>query len=126
MVGVSVGGIILGPRPAPTPRVVAVLLPPGAGTGGFLVRELGPAVRLDPVRPMTVPPGRDFELWTLAAGATAPRSLGVLPSGGEALPPGTLPDGDVQLLVSLEPAGGSPSGAPTGPVVLAAELHGTR
>ncbi|ULQ47910.1 anti-sigma factor [Flagellatimonas centrodinii] len=58
------------------------------------------------------------ELWWIGADGT-PRSLGVLPSGGElqrvveALPPAPSP----VLAVSLEPLGGSPTGQPTGPVV---------
>ena len=113
-------------RPGGGPTQVAVLLPPGTGSGGFLVRQVGGGFQIEPVRPPAVPSGRNLQLWSLPAGATAPRSLGVLPGGGETLPPGAVPDGDVQLLVSLEPAGGSPSGAPTGPVVLATELRGRR
>lgn len=106
-------------RPSPQPTA-AVLLPPG--TGGFLVQPVGASVRFDPVHPPPVPPGRDLELWSLPAGAAAPRSLGVLPATGTTLPSTALPAGAAQLLVSLEPAGGSPTGAPTGPVLLATQL----
>lgn len=59
--------------------------------------------------------GRDFELWIIRGNA-APVSLGVLPADGERL---TLPaeaEGAV-LAVSLEPKGGSTTGAPTGPIL---------
>lgn len=66
------------------------------------------------------PEGQTHELWVIAPGA-APVSLGLL--GADPLdveyprpPAGWL------LAVSVEPAGGSPTGAPTGPVILTAEL----
>jgi anti-sigma-K factor RskA len=71
--------------------------------------------------------GRDFELWMIE-GANAPVSMGVIPAGESVhLPvaPATkakLEQGAV-LAVSLEPAGGSPTGQPTGPVVAAGDLR---
>ena len=62
------------------------------------------------------------ELWLLPAGGLPPVSLGVLDATGSqrrvftAPAQGELQAGDM-LAVSLEPAGGSPSGQPTGPVV---------
>jgi anti-sigma-K factor RskA len=68
-----------------------------------------------------VPADRSLELWMLPQGA-APRSLGVVPSTGVGrvtLP--ALPDvalaGVPALAVSLEQQGGSPTGAPQGPVL---------
>ena len=72
--------------------------------------------------------GRDYELWLLPPGGAAPRSMGLLPTGGarrEAQLPAALTSllGTAQgLAVSLEPAGGSPTGAPTGPVVYQAPI----
>ena len=56
------------------------------------------------------------ELWLIAGGA-APVSLGLIQTAElrRALP--ALPPGAV-LAISLEPAGGSPTGAPTGPVLV--------
>ena len=64
--------------------------------------------------------GQAHELWLIAPDA-APVSLGLV--GGEGLAVGSPepPEGWV-LAVSLEPAGGSPTGAPTGPVLAAAPL----
>jgi anti-sigma-K factor RskA len=63
------------------------------------------------------------ELWALPANGAAPVSLGLLPQTGSrkvALDPvqaaALLAAG--QLAVSREPAGGSPTGAPTGPVLI--------
>ena len=71
--------------------------------------------------------GRDFELWVIE-GQNAPRSLGVIPVGdnvrvsvaaavGRAVATGSV------FAISVEPQGGSPTGAPTGPVVAAGDLR---
>lgn len=72
-----------------------------------------------------VPAGRSAELWTIA-GDGAPRSLGVLGPGDRRLAVrpdarGRLAEG-VTLAVSVEPAGGSPTGSPTGPVIATGAL----
>jgi len=66
--------------------------------------------------------GRSYELWLIAGRATPPKSLGVV--GSDEFTERPLPvNVDVDALrsftfaVSLEPAGGSPTGAPTGPVL---------
>lgn len=70
---------------------------------------------------------RSFELWLLPGGQQPPRSLGLLPAQGDAtlaLPPAltqALPQAQA-LAVSLEPAGGSPTGRPTGPVLYQGSL----
>jgi anti-sigma-K factor RskA len=66
-------------------------------------------------------PGRAFELWIIGEGASAPVSLGLVPLGSEALfeidaKTAALIDGGT-LAISDEPAGGSPTGAPTGAVL---------
>jgi anti-sigma-K factor RskA len=68
------------------------------------------------------PQGKSYELWILPAGATAPRSLGLV-GDQEFTVRRALGDYDAPTLnnatfgVSVEPAGGSPTGAPTGPVI---------
>jgi anti-sigma-K factor RskA len=70
---------------------------------------------------------KDFELWMIE-GKNPPVSMGVIPAGSVAhvsVPPAArekLAQGAV-LAVSLEPAGGSPTGQPTGPVVAAGDLR---
>jgi len=66
--------------------------------------------------------GRSYELWLIAGRSTPPKSLGVV--GSDEFTERPLPTNvDVDTLraatfaVSLEPAGGSPTGAPTGPVL---------
>ena len=53
----------------------------------------------------------------------APRSLGVLPGGsGVVALRGKVLAGADTLAVTVEPAGGSPTGAPTGPIVYAGKF----
>jgi anti-sigma-K factor RskA len=66
--------------------------------------------------------GRSYELWLMNGRSAPPRSLGVV--GNDEFTQRPLPANiDLDALrsatfaVSLEPAGGSPSGAPTGPVL---------
>jgi anti-sigma-K factor RskA len=70
--------------------------------------------------------GRVFQLWLIAEGASAPVSLGVLPSSTEALltVPADLREAMIggTLAISDEPPGGSPTGAPTGAVVAVGPL----
>lgn len=66
-------------------------------------------------------PGQDYELWAIQGG-NAPVSMGVIPVSQRSavtLSPEVLQgwgEGSV-LAISIEPDGGSPTGAPTGPVV---------
>ena len=67
--------------------------------------------------------GKSHELWAIGGGRDKPESLGVINARHE-VPLGRIgpatPDylGGITLAVSLEPAGGSPTGQPTGPVLL--------
>lgn len=102
-------------REAPPLRVA--VLSPTAGAVPVLVATVERDGMLN-VRPdglISVPDDRDLELWALAEGETRPRSLGVLPPAGRQLAARLAPG--TQLLVSLEPRGGSPTGQPTGPVL---------
>jgi anti-sigma-K factor RskA len=102
----------------PAPREIAVLAPP-QGDAPVLIATVAPGGVLT-VRPngtISIPPDRDLELWSLAKGETLPKSLGVLPGGGRRLSAAVAPG--TQLIVSLEPRGGSPTGQPTGPVLYA-------
>jgi anti-sigma-K factor RskA len=84
-------------------------------------------LRVRALRAITLEPTRSYELWMLPDAGTPPVSLGLMPVSGEASLP--LDDAATRTLeasstlaVSLEPAGGSPTGAPTGPVVYTAAL----
>ena len=95
---------------------VAVLSPLAGGAPVLTATvEPGGTLLVRPTTAITVPGDKDLELWALPKGETHPRSLGVLPASGRQLVAQLA--SDTQLLVSLEPKGGSPTGQPTGPVL---------
>ncbi|SEQ33208.1 Anti-sigma-K factor RskA [Solimonas aquatica] len=62
-----------------------------------------------------------LELWMLGEAGKPPTPLGLLPATGKGsmpMPAGIRMPDKPMLAVSLEPAGGSPTGLPTGPVLL--------
>ncbi|MCA0272746.1 MAG: anti-sigma factor [Proteobacteria bacterium] len=64
--------------------------------------------------------GKDYELWIIPAGQ-APISLGVVGEGASVLQLADLPAGST-LAITLEVAGGSPTGAAQGPLLVAAVI----
>ena len=106
------------------PRFVALLAPADAPKAAFVAQlEPGNALLVRPVQPISVQPGRDLELWVMSEGDASPRSLGVLPAIGRRLTIRDLKPSETQLSVSLEPAGGSTTGAPTGPTLYGGTLE---
>ena len=100
----------------PEPLRVAVLSPIAGGAPVLIATaERNGELLVRPTASITVPTDKDLELWALPLGETQPRSLGVLPSSGRQL--AARLSSNTQLLVSLEPKGGSPTGQPTGPVL---------
>ena len=86
----------------------------------------GRTLELRAARPVVAGPAQSYELWLLPEGGAAPISLAVLGSLDARFtlaPPlvGRLRAG-AKLAVSVEPAGGSSTGAPTGPVILVGEI----
>lgn len=74
-----------------------------------------------------VGPEKSYELWMLPDDGSTPVSLGLLPVEGAARIPLdvrrlAILAATSTLAVSLEPAGGSPTGAPTGPVLFTAPV----
>jgi anti-sigma-K factor RskA len=79
-------------------------------------------ISADTLRDEPAPPGRVYQLWLLVADRTGPRQLGLLPPAGRkriAVSPenARLLAGAGELVVTLEPAGGSPNREPSGPPV---------
>lgn len=73
------------------------------------------------------PAGKSLEVWYVAGGAKAPVSLGVLREDEDitsltASRETGLDHPGGAIAISLEPRGGSPTGAPTGPVVYSGKL----
>ncbi|MET0507291.1 MAG: anti-sigma factor [Burkholderiaceae bacterium] len=109
-------------RPAPELSYVAVLTSQDGRQAGWVVRasDRGP-VRLTALGPPgPIPEGRAWQFWTKGKTAANPTSLGLVPPEGRLeVPRERLPDlGDEQLFeITLEPATGSPTGRPTGPIL---------
>ncbi|HEX9473753.1 MAG TPA: anti-sigma factor [Steroidobacteraceae bacterium] len=85
-------------------------------------------INIRTVAEITLSRARSYELWVLPAGGGHPVSLGLLPREGRLerkLTPAqrTLLLAAVQVAVSVEPAGGSPTGLPTGPVIIVASIR---
>jgi anti-sigma-K factor RskA len=130
-----------GIRPKPRTQLVEVKVPPPPASAQFvalLQRDAGSpafiltvdaATRNFTVRKVGAQPeaGKSYELWIVSDKLQRPRSLGVI--GGNdftARPVLSGYDADVvnaaTYAVSLEPEGGSKTGAPTGPVVYTGKL----
>lgn len=110
------------PKPVPVERMAAVLTGEQARSAWIVTGPVrGDRIRVRALEPEPLPSGRAYELWLLPEGRN-PISLGLVPEEGERTiePPPELRDllrPGVPLAVSLEPAGGSPTGQPTGPVL---------
>ncbi len=109
----------------PTPeggRYVAVV--DSGGHEPALIAEVDTTTGTITVRSVKAetPAGHSLELWHVTEGH-APRSLGILKAGLDAQTIKSVA-GPVEgvIAVSVEPEGGSPSGAPTGPIVYTGRL----
>lgn len=115
-------GFLLLSQPEPTLYATA-LAPVGSPAPVFLAQlQSDGSLQVRPLTPPQVAAGRDLQLWALPEGAKAPISLGVLPAIGRNVPVRLALGAPVQLLISLEPTGGSPTGQPTGPVLYGGAL----
>lgn len=103
----------------PQPRLVAVLLDDGR-VGAVVQAFADGRVVLLPLAEMPVEEGRALQVWTLPSRETGPVSVGLMDRARTLeLQLGNLPvPGPGQLFeITLEPASGSPTGRPTGPVL---------
>jgi anti-sigma-K factor RskA len=101
------------------PVMVAVLVD-GNRTGAVVHAFADGRVVLLPLMPIDVPAGRAIEVWTLPSRERGPVSIGLMSRAQtlqlslKDLPP---PKPDQLLERTLEPATGSPTGRPTGPIL---------
>lgn len=101
------------------PVMVAVLLTETNLAAAVVNTFADGRVELLPLQDIAVPQGRALEIWTLWDRATGPRSVGLI-DRARAVPLrlDNLPLGADQLFeITVEPAAGSPTGRPTGPIV---------
>jgi len=105
--------------PAP-PRLVIVLLDAEAQPVSIVEAYEGQRIRVVPLGRIAVPAGRILQVWTLPDPVTGPVSMGLLPAVTATTldgPPLPTPKLDQLYEITLEPAGGSPTGKPTGPII---------
>jgi anti-sigma-K factor RskA len=110
--------------PAPQSEFVAVLTAEGAkpqfvatvdtARGTITVRRVA----------LEAPADKSYELWSIEPNA-APKSLGVVEQASLSRVLTVKPTGSATLAISLEPKGGSKTGAPTGPVMFTGALVAT-
>jgi len=110
----------------PSPVEIATLTGKEIATVSAKLSADGRTLELLAARPTISSPDKSYELWLLPANGGA-ISLAVLSSLDARF---TLPPGQVErlrsgakLAVTLEPAGGSPEGKATGPVILIGDVR---
>lgn len=105
----------------PAPVMVAVLLTDANRAAAIVDVYADGRTELLPLEPIAVPDDRSLQVWTLWDRARGPVSLGILDRARQIrLPvenlPRTIPN---QLFeITLEPKSGSPTGRPTGPILM--------
>jgi anti-sigma-K factor RskA len=121
-VALSVALFVLRPTGETLTELAQLAGPDAPTTVTALVTQDRKTLALRAARPSAPPGGSSYELWLLPAEGGAPISLGVLAALDARL---TLAEANTarlragaKLAVSVEPRGGSPTGAPTGPVIL--------
>ncbi|MES2918492.1 MAG: anti-sigma factor [Pseudomonadota bacterium] len=124
--------LVLRPAPpAPTALTDVAVLSTDKAEPVWIVRRDGQDIlEFSGLSAVDVPGDRDLELWAIPDGG-APQSLGVLRRTDATHARVTLSAtaqarlaGGKLLAISLEPTGGSPTGAPTGPVLFTGRLQG--
>ena len=134
LAALALGALALRDQPAPTrPRIVQAAAPASAPLVAVLRGEDAGVVAVSydrASRRLTVVPnalalgGKAAELWVIPAGGT-PGSLGVIDpatTATRAAPAAERIVPGATLAISAEPAGGSPTGQPTGPVILSGTI----
>jgi anti-sigma-K factor RskA len=127
LAGVVLGIQLARPPALETPPARVAVLTGTQGQPAWLLALVakpgeGASLRFTALQPQVLGPDQSLELWLIPGGEGAPVSAGLLPPSGSGTQP--LPAaawhalGRAQAVaVSLEPKGGSPTGAPTGPVL---------
>ncbi|PXW96543.1 anti-sigma-K factor RskA [Sphaerotilus hippei] len=111
------------PAPVQPPVVVVMNSEQGPATFVASVSADGRSLVLKPLGGMALSATQALELWAVPPQG-APRSLGLVSAqGATTVRRAELLQGTAAFAVSIEPPGGSPTGAPTGPVVSAGKLE---
>lgn len=116
------------PRQAPL-AFVAVMTTDAGRPGAVLQAYADGRVTLIPLEIAPIPQGRALQVWTKPTPQASPVAIGLMDQvrtirlDMRNLSPAQLSQ---HFAVSLEPAGGSPTGLPTGPVLLQGDLASAR
>jgi anti-sigma-K factor RskA len=118
LLAVAVGS--LAGRATPTPQIVAVMLTPQGVPGAIAEVFHDGRINVIPIHDFEVPKGRTLQVWTLPDPKKGPVSVGLIDRTRQALfHRADLPTAQQQLYeITLEPEGGSPTGRPTGPILV--------
>lgn len=122
----TAAAVVLGTttHPAPTEAPMIVVLHATKGTETLVagLSQDRQQLSIQPLQKVSLTSAQSLELWALKK-TGPPASLGVIAADKlTALSRKTLPGDTKGLAVTLEPLGGSPHGAPTGPVLFVGDL----
>lgn len=118
VLAVSIG--LLAGRATPQPQIVAVMLTPEGVPGAIAEVHYDGRINVIPIHDFPVPKGKTLQVWTLWDKEKGPISVGLIERTRQALfHRADLPAATQQIYeITLEPEGGSPTGRPTGPVLV--------
>lgn len=130
VVGIFIGRGLVSTAPSAAPGYLAVMSSPqGKPLWLITVHPANRRIDMKALADNTPPIGKSYQLWMLP-GSGKPVSLGLMNSTGSASE--TVTSEMIAALahakglaISIEPAGGSPTGQPTGPVVYVAPVINT-
>lgn len=122
LVALGIGYLVGGMNTVRQPIMIAVLIDETSAAPGAIVEAFADdSVRLVPLEQFNVPEGKILQVWTLPDAVTGPVSLGTFddPTTIELHGPDLPPPSSGQLYeITLEPSPGSPTGRPTGPILV--------
>lgn len=114
-------GLVLVAAPKPrAPIAIAVLLTADGVPGAVVDIYADGEALVAPLQDVSVPDGRTLQVWTLPDAQRGPVSIGLMPQAARTrLASMELPAPKPRQLyeITLEPAAGSPTGRPTGPIL---------
>ncbi len=112
-------GLMAG-RVTPRPIIIAVMQTGEASPGAIVQAFADGSLTIVPLKDFDVPPGLTMQLWTLWDKQKGPVSVGLINRTHSArFERADLPQQNDQIYeITLEQAGGSPTGRPTGPVLV--------
>ena len=111
----------LGPPREDQPAFVAVLLTDAGRPGAVMHAYADGRVTVIPLEVAPIPQGRTLQLWSISTASPSPVAIGLMDQvrtirlDQRRLSPAQI---RATFAISVEPAGGSPTGLPTGPVVM--------